>query len=313
MAQDPWARVTQLALRQHGVFTRSQAADLGVDSRRIRTALADGRVTALSQKVLGLPGRTSSVHSVARAATFLSPYAIASHRTATALFGFELARLGDVDISLPFDRRQRIPATMSVRVHHTSTLEKRDVVTVAGIPCTSKARTLVDLGAVLTPDEVLRAVISAHRLGLSLRLLRSTALRLHRPGQQGTKVLLQHLDAFDRAGAAPESWFEEVLRRIIDHPALPRIVSQYELHHKGRFVARFDHAFPDARVAVEAHSKQFHFGPVRQSVDEDRDLRAQRAGWVVVYLGWHVTRRPEEVVEILSDVVAQRLHIGGAS
>jgi len=167
MAQDPWARATQLALRQHGVFTQSQAADLGIDSRRIRTALADGRVIALSQKVLGLPGRTSSVHSVARAATFLSPYAIASHRTATALFGFELAR--------------------------------------------------------------------------------------------------------------------------------------------------FDHAFPDARVAVEAHSKQFHFGPVRQSVDEDRDLRAQRAGWVVVYLGWHVTRRPEEVVEILSDVVAERLHVGGVS
>lgn len=302
--------MTQLALRQHGVFTRGQAAELGIDSRRIRTALADGRITALSQKVLGLSGQTSSVHSMARAATFLSRHAVASHRTAAALFGFELVRRGDVEISLPVDQRQRIPATMNITVHHTSTLEQRDVVTVAGIPCTSKARTLADLGAVVSPDEVLRVVIGAHRTGLSLRLLRSTALRLHRPGQQGTKVLLQHLDAFDRAGSAPESWFEEVLRRIIDHPALPPLVSQYELRHRGRFVARFDHAFPNARVAVEAHSKQFHFGPVRESVDEDRDLRAQRAGWVVVYLGWHVTRRPDEVVELLRDVVVQRLRIG---
>ena len=150
-------------------------------------------------------------------------------------------------------------------------------------------------------------LISAHRDGLSLRTLRSTAERLHRPGQPGTNILLTHLKAFDRAGAAPESWFEEVLQRIIDHPELPRLVSQFELHHQGRFVARFDHAFPDARVAVEAHSKRFHFGPVREAVDEDRDLRAQRAGWVVVYLGWHVTRRPQEVVQILKDIVSQRL------
>jgi len=196
---------------------------------------------------------------------------------------------------------------MKVIVHHTSVLERKDIVTVAGIPCTSKARTLADLGAVVSSDAVLHALIGAHRDGLSLRLLRSTAERLHRPGQQGTRVLLGHLDAFDRAGAAPESWFEEILRRIIDSPALPPLVSQFELRHRGRFVARFDHAFPAAKVAVEAHSKRFHFGPVHQAVDEDRDLRAQRAGWVIVYLGWHITRRPAEVVDLLRDIVRSRI------
>jgi hypothetical protein len=72
-------------------------------------------------------------------------------------------------------------------------------------------------------------------------------------------------------------------------------------------VARFDYAFPSARVAVEAHSKRFHFGPLREAADEDRDLRAQRAGWVVSYLGWHITKRPAEVVEILSEIVSSRM------
>ena len=39
-----------------------------------------------------------------------------------------------------------------------SLLDRRDIVTVVGIPCTSKARTLVDLGSVVSADEVLQAL-----------------------------------------------------------------------------------------------------------------------------------------------------------
>lgn len=279
---------------------------MGIDSRRIKTALRENRIIAFNEQILGLAGFPSSVYRDARVATWLSSGAAASHRTAAALFGFEGIPCGHLDISVPLTRRLRVPAAMKVTVHYTSQLDKRDFVTIAGIPCTSKARTLADLGSVVTRDSLLQALIGAHREGLSLHALRGAAQRLHRPGQQGTRVLLDHLDAFERAGAAPESWFEEVVRRIIDHPGLPRLVSQYELRHDGQVVARFDHAFPDARVAVESHSKRFHFGPVRQAVDEDRDLRVQRLGWVVVYLGWHATRRPSEVVDILRDVVAGR-------
>ena len=279
---------------------------MGIDSRRIKTALRENRIIAFNEQILGLAGFPSSVYRDARVATWLSSGAAASHRTAAALFGFEGIPFGHLDISVPLTRRLRVPAAMKVTVHYTSQLDKRDFVTIAGIPCTSKARTLADLGSVVSRDTLLQALIGAHRDGLSLHALRGAAQRLHRPGQQGTRVLLDHLDAFERAGAAPESWFEEVVRRIIDHPELPRLVSQYELRHDGQVVARFDHAFPDARVAVESHSKRFHFGPVRQAVDEDRDLRVQRLGWVVVYLGWHATRRPSEVVDILRDVVAGR-------
>ncbi|CAB4887028.1 MAG: hypothetical protein F2795_10650 [Actinobacteria bacterium] len=306
MSVDPWAQLTQRAVRQHGVFLRKQASALGIDSRRLKTALRDNRIVAFSEQILGLAGFPSSVRRDARAATWLSSGAVASHRTAAALFGFEGNPFNHTDISVPLEQRLRVPVTMKVIVHHTSQLDKKDLVTVAGIPCTSKAHTLADLGSVVSPDVVLQVLIGARRDGLSLRTIRSVAQRLHRPGQQGTKVLLGHLDAFARAGAVPESWFEEVVRRIIDYPDLPRLIPQYELRHEGRVVARFDHAFPDARVAVESHSKRFHFGPVRAAVDEDRDLRVQRLGWVVVYLGWHATRRPSEVVEILRDVVAGR-------
>lgn len=307
MLDQAWIRLNALAGRQHGVFTREQAASLGIDSRRLLTALRAGRVISLGPRILCLTGQRPTLRRDARAATLLAPGVVASHRAAAALLGFDGITTAQPEVTLLAQRRLVIPRTMTVTVHHTSVLERKDIVAVAGIPCTSKARTLADLGAVVSSDEVLHALIGAHRDGLSLRSLRSTAERLHRPGQQGTRVLLGHLDAFDRAGTAPESWFEEVLRRILNHPELPPLVSQFELRHQGRFVARFDHAFPQARVAVEAHSKRFHFGPVQEAVDEDRDLRAQRAGWVIVYLGWHVTRRPAEVVELLKDIVRPRL------
>jgi len=280
---------------------------LGIDSRRLRTALRGGRVTSLGPRIFCLAGQRPSLWRDARAATLLGDGVVASHRTATTLFGFDGVSATHPEVTLPAQRRLVVPATMTVTVHHTVILEKPDIVTVAGIPCTSKARTLADLGSVISSDQVLQALIGAHRDGLSLRMLRSTALRLHRPGQGGTRVLLDHLDAITGAGGVPESWFEEVLRRIIDHPQLPHPVSQYVLRHRGRFVARFDHAFPEAKVAVEAHSRHFHFGPTQEALDEDRDLRAQRAGWLIVYLGWHATRRPGEVVDLIRDIVLPRL------
>jgi hypothetical protein len=306
MSDDVWRSLTALAARQHGVFTRKQASNLGIDSRRLKTALGNGRVVLLSEQVLALGGSVQSLRRDAQAATLLSPHAAVSHRTASALFGFEGVRSMRTEISLPITTRLKVPTTMNVTVHHTSVLDRRDLVKVAGIPCTSKARTLVDLGNVLAPDAVLVALIGAHREGLSLRMLREAAHRLQRPGQRGASVILGHLNTFEHAGSAPESWFEEVVRRIIDHPDLPPLVSQYELVHRGKFVARFDHAFPSVCVAVEAHSKRFHFGPVREAADDERDLRAQRAGWTIVYLGWHVTKRPSEVVEVLRDVVRAR-------
>jgi outer membrane biogenesis lipoprotein LolB len=53
---------------------------------------------------------------------------------------------------------------------------------------------------------------------------------------------------------------------------------------------------------LEAHSRQFHFGPSREAADEDRDLRAGGCGWEVVYLGWYAQRRPAEVAELVADV-----------
>ena len=309
MLDDAWGAVAELAASQHGVFTRSQAALHQISAKRIRTAQRSGRIVAFGSNVFLVAGHPPGLHRDLAIVTHAQPSAVVSHRAAAVLHGLEGVTGRVAEVLVP--RPHRVPLTSSppVIVHAALVLDPQDVTTVCGLPCTTIARTLADLGAVVDDDTVLKALIGARRSGMSLRWARETAERLHRPGPSGTGTLLRALDQFERAGSAPESWLEEVLRRIIDTPRLPRLVSQYVLRDGGgAFVARFDHAFPEVQLGIEAHSRQFHFGPVRERLDEDRDLRAARCGWDIVYLSSHATRRPREVVDLLLDIVEHRRH-----
>lgn len=239
--------------------------------------------------------------------TRVQPACVASHRAAARLHGLEGIHTDRAEVVVPRPLRVRSGGRPEVVVHSVPRLGSADVITISGIRCTTLARTLVELGSVVDADTVLKALIGARRSGMSLRWARETATRLHRPGQTGSGVLLRLIDEFEQAGSAPASWLEEVIRRIITSPRLPGLVSQFVLKDaSGQFVARFDHAFPDVRLAIECHSRRFHFGPIQERLDEDRDLRAARCGWEILYLGAHATRRPREVVDLLVDVVEQR-------
>jgi len=261
--------------------------------------------------VFVIAGHVRSLRRELKVATLLGRGSVVSHRAAAWLLRFEgFARSGPipVEVSVRAPRSLLVPAGLAITVHRPTPLGPSDVVDVDGIPCTSKPRTLADLGSVVTAEAVLLSLIACHRDGLSLPAVRRVALALHRPGQAGTKTVLQHLDALARAGTVPESWLEELLRRILARPDFPPLVSQFVLRDgRGRTIARFDHAFPEARLAIEGHSRQFHFGPLHESLDEDRDLRVARCGWEILYLGCYADRRPAEVVQAVGDVLAHRL------
>ena len=106
----------------------------------------------------------------------------------------------------------------------------------------------------------------------------------------------------------PDSWFEELLRCMLDHPDIPAIVPQYVVRTDGGvFVARVDFGILAARIGIEGHSRAFHFGPIREAADEDRDLRAGACGWDLIYLGWYAQRRPAEVVQLIAQSCRTRM------
>jgi len=77
-----------------------------------------------------------------------------------------------------------------------------DVLAVDGVPATTFARTIVDLAAIVSADELERACDDFERRGFSLTWLEQTAQRAHRPGQRGTNAVLRHIAKRRRGGGS---------------------------------------------------------------------------------------------------------------
>ena len=304
--------MAEFAASRHGLLIRSQAATFGLTPHDIRVAKQRGWLTEPVRGVLavaGYPPTWEQRLAVVIAASSTRP--LVSNGASGRLF--RLDGLADARPELTVLRPARINriAAVGIVVHQTAVLDAADRYEIDGLPCTGLARTLVDLGSTESADKVWQALISARRIHRVNPLwLQQTALRVHRPGQTGSGVLLAALRRWSNEGTLPDSWFEELLRRLLDHPDIPQLDRQYVLSNdRGVFVARLDLAIPAARLGLEGHSRRFHFGPIREAADEDRDLRAATVGWEVLYLGWYAQRRPAEVAEIVAQICRLRLNL----
>jgi very-short-patch-repair endonuclease len=232
--------------------------------------------------VFVIPGAPLTWRAHLTIATFaLGGRGVVSHRAAAALHGLDGVPGGALEITTPRHTRPRLDGFV---VHSTDTLERVDVLVLDGIRVTSVARTLADLGAVCPQDVVWQAADDAVRRGASRRWLEQVLARVDRPGPSGTGALRRVLEAHRRLGDT-DSFFETRLLGQLESAGLVGAVPQYPVRTRaGRLVAVVDIALPAARVAVEAHSKRFHFGDRRSVRDADRDHRLQMLRWDVVYV-----------------------------
>jgi hypothetical protein len=301
--------VAELAAAQHRAFTRHQAAALEFDRRRVATAKRAGWLEEPVSGVLVLTGAAPTWHQRLMVAVLvMGAHGVVSHRAAARLHkldGFDYPGMAVVEASVTRSFRVDLPDAV---FHHITPLDGRDVTSVDGIRCTTIGRTLADLGSVIRDRRrVRRALTDARRRNIDPLELRVTADRLHRPGQSGTGTLLRLLDAIPFEGQVPQTWFEELLALCLADPGLPEIVLQCPIRDEnGKIVARADIGMPEVKLGLEAHSRQFHWGPIHEPLDEDRDIAAALCGWELSYLGWYATKRPAEVLRIVKDLVRVR-------
>jgi hypothetical protein len=305
MATHQWRVVAELAAAQHGVVTRAQAAEQGLRPDHIRTLLHRGVVDEVLPGVLRDRGAPTTWEQRVMVAT-LATAGVASGRTAAALHRLDgHERGGPIEVLVERGRQRVVPL---VRVRRCESLPRHlDVTTVEGIPVTSVARTLCELGTSCTDDEVERALDDALRRGFSDRWIRETLDRLHRPGPAGTGALVRVLASPDRGGVVPDSWRERVTARLLAHPELAGLVAQHAVRDAdGVEVARPDLALVEIRLGIEYHSDQWHFGPRRGRGDRRRDRRAMGAGWELMYLDSADLRTPKAALDEVLRVVRTR-------
>lgn len=302
--------MAEFAVSHHGLVTRSQAAAFGFAPRDIHHAKQLGWLTEPVRGVLVLRGYPQTWQQrLGRVIAASAAHPVVSNGATARLFALDGFESAPEELTVVRPDRVNRCAAHGMIVHQTASLPSVDRYVRDGLPCTSLARTLVDLGSIESSDKVWRALIAARRLHRVNPLwLQQTAHRLHRPGQPGTGVLIRALRRWSLEGTLPDSWFEELLRCLLAHPGIPPIVPQFVLTNEaGVLIARIDLGIPAARLGIEGHSREFHFGPIREAADEDRDLRVTACGWELVYLGWYSQRRPIEVVELIAKACQQRM------
>lgn len=278
-----WGAAGEFAASHHGALTRSQAAERGISGRVVSRLLRSGVLDEPSPGVLVVRGTPPTWHQRLYVATLACKGAgAASFRSAAGLSVLDGYGPGPLELLLPSGRHTHLNDV----VHHRGPMgaeHANDFTELEGIRCTGVARTLCDLGSVDPRDRVKAAFESAWRRGASLVWLRQTAERLHRPGQRGTGVLLSLLDEAASHAAPTESALETFLESSLD--GIPGLVRQHAIFDASRrFVARVDFAIPEFKIAIEAHSRKYHFGPESEDADATREDTLQAQGWIVRYI-----------------------------
>ena len=234
-------------------------------------------------------------------------HAVASHRAAAALHHLDGFASGLIEVSVPRPRRLELPRVV---VHHVQALPPEDLTVIGGIPVTGLARTLCDLGTVVDAHAVERALDDARRRGTSLRWLRETANGSTDRGRPAPRRCCSCSTPSSTIAGVRGSWFEKLVEECLRSPDLPPLVRQHRVHDAtGALAGILDLAFPTIRLGVEAHSRQFHFGRDAEHRDEDRDHRLARCGWEVLYVGWQLAKRPEDVLALVRDTARHRAHL----
>jgi very-short-patch-repair endonuclease len=288
-----------LATRQHGLLTDAQLHTFGLSQQAIGRRAANGVLSRAQPGVCIVGGIVGGVpQRILAAVLACGAGTLASHRSAAVLLGADVA-LTEIDVIVP--RRRRGPSMEGVRVHRPVDRHDLGPVIRQEVPVTSPRRTLLDLGAVASVDEV--CVVLDHLIATkavtAAAVDRSLAAR-RRSGRNGVTVLEA---ALARTGVGSDSELERRFERLLAEHGLPPAVHH---HLVGRY--EVDWAYPALRIAVELDGFRWHGGADAFEKDRARDAELAAAGWTVLRFSWRqVHERPEWVADRLRCVLAARL------
>jgi hypothetical protein len=265
--------IADLAARQHGVVARFQLLLLEIGDGAIKHAIASGYLHRVHRGVYAVGHRKLTAEGRTMAAVLAcGPEALASHRTAAWLHALLRDSRADTDVTLP----GAAPARQGgVRPHRARNLDPEDVAAIDGIPCTSVARTLLDLAAT-EPRRLERAMEESERLGtFDLGAVERACARCR--GHRGLKPLRALIGRTHSLPPFTRSELErQVFKRFEEASVPPPAVNVWVEGHE------VDMYWPDRKVVVELDTRDYHAQRAAFETDRARDADLQVAGNAVL-------------------------------
>jgi very-short-patch-repair endonuclease/predicted transcriptional regulator of viral defense system len=292
--------IADLAAAQHGVFALAHLVALGLSPSAVRERATAGRLHRIHHGVYSLvPAKLLSRNGRFMAAVLACGEGAAlSCRSAGALG--ELTRLGRamIEVTVPVAGGR---ARKGIRVHRSTTLRPTDVTTVDGIPCTTVARTLLDLAETLDDRGIERALDhAASAETLDLAALHEQIEHNHaRPAAAKLRAAIErHLP-----GTTPTaSELEERMLTLIRDANLPEPeVNVWVDLGDGEPPIKADFLWPGAKLIVETDGFATHGTRTAFESDRRRDQRAAAAGFRSLRFTWNqLCYEPERAVSTLA-------------
>lgn len=276
------------------MITRADALADGLSAGQVRRRVVLQRWEELWPGVYRIAGQPST--NVQRlSAAVLATRGVASHRSAGLLHRIVETAAPRPEVTVTTWRGHHLEG---IRLHRCGDLLPGDVTTIDGIRTTNAVRTIVDLGARLGADELLRVTERA----LHLRLVHHDPLtrrffQLARRGRDGIATVRAVLTHLDPTLAPAESDLERLTIEVLRHHDLPPPVRQLTVVADGR-TFRLDLAYPEHRVAIECDGFATH--GTREAFEDDRERQNLLVleGWVILRFTWQqICRQPEWVAE----------------
>jgi hypothetical protein len=295
--------IAALADRQHGVVPLAQLVALGLGPSAVRERVRAGRLHRIHRGVysVGYSSLTAEGRWMA-AVLACGEGAVLSHRSAAILWGLREGGGPRVEVT----SRRRVGRTRAgILVHWRAGLDASDLTARDGIPCTSVARTLLDLAEALAPDGVERACARAEVLRLFDRRALDELLA-RSVGRRGTRRLREVLGRLDPRSALTRSEIERLFLGLCRDFGLrtPLVNDWVELDGSG---FQPDFLWPDERLIVETDGGAVH--QTRRAFEDDRrrDQLLAVAGYRTLRFTWRqVTYEPARVALTVGAVLAER-------
>jgi len=290
------AAVAAIARRQHGLVTLAQLR-LHLSPAEIRHRVDRGRLQRVFAGVFRVAGAPESWDHMALAAVLASGEGAVVSFLAGA-YVWNIAGFWEqpqCEITTPSRRRTRLEGVI---VHDSEILDGLHVDRRRGLPITSLARTLCDLTACCSPNQVGRALDDALRRKLtSLRRVAAVFDDLATRGRRRSTIMRELLAERGPAFHPGDSDPEVRMVRVLVAAGLPKPVQQHRVRIEAR-TYKLDAAYPSYKVGLEYEGFDYHIGRTAFDARYERDRLLKRDDWYIVY----VTSRTAEA-RVVSDTL----------
>lgn len=288
--------IDALAASQHGIVTRAQLLAAGVTRSAITRRVRADRLRPVHPGVYRAgPVRGRRADEVA-ASLACGPGAAVAHASAATMWGQlpGAPSASTVEVVVP-DHGRRAPP--DVVVHRSRNLLPDEVTTLDGVPLTTPARTLLDLGSTRSGRELEQAVAESYVLGLTTEAALRTMVARH-PRHRGAAALRAILEAGEPAHTRSEA--EEVALELIDGTGIERPKANVVVRGY-----RVDFWWPRLRLVMETDGYQVHSTKRAFERDRQRDAELRAADIDYVRFTWsQLTKRRKWVLVQLGGAIA---------